>query len=428
MILQKRNKINLILIYLVAIIVLFILGFFLQEDSSGGGRLDFAHEYKSFLVFKDGVFQALTSLSYESSRTPLFLILNSFNVFANDEFSFRLSNFIFNFIIFFSFFYCLKIQNKFELDKILLISSILLLSPYFRSSSYWAHQENLPFLFYFISLAFIAKWEKNLEVLFLLKVFVIAILSGLSFYSDQKFIFVSLSTFWILIYRSNFSKSRKLQVFLIYFLTSLPAFYLFTLWEGIVPKESQFRLGFYKENISASLSIISFYFIPLIIFFYKPLLANFKIKLLKKFDILVLFLIFLVILTTMPSFNSLWGNGVIYKLFSILNLKFGIDRSILFILFLLYLQLTLSAVYLILKNDIINFLPIFLVVCISSLVERTYNEYFDPLIFVLIFTFFKYGKRYKVNNSNLIMLYIIFYSSFLIFANIYYKNFNLNVI
>ena len=66
--------------------LLFILGFFLQEDSSGGGRLDFVHEYKSFLVFKDGVFQALTSLSYESSRTPLFLILNSFNVFANGTF------------------------------------------------------------------------------------------------------------------------------------------------------------------------------------------------------------------------------------------------------------------------------------------------------------------------------------------------------
>jgi hypothetical protein len=111
MILQKRNNINLILIYLSVIILLFILGFILQEDSSGGGKLDFAHEYKSFLIFKDGVFQALTSLNYESSRTPLFLILNSFNVFANDEFSFRLSNFIFNFIIFFSFFYCLKISK-----------------------------------------------------------------------------------------------------------------------------------------------------------------------------------------------------------------------------------------------------------------------------------------------------------------------------
>lgn len=428
MILQKRNKINLILIYLLAIIVLFILGFFLQEDSSGGGRLDFVHEYKSFLVFKDGVFQALTSLSYESSRTPLFLILNSFNVFANDEFSFRLSNFIFNFIIFFSFFYCLKIQNKFEFEKILLISSILLLSPYFRSSSYWAHQENLPFLFYFLSLAFIVKWEKNLDNLFLLKVFVIATLSGLSFYSDQKFIFVSLSTFWILIYKFNFSKFQKLKIFLIYFLTSLPAFYLFILWEGIVPKESQFRLGFYKENISASLSIISFYFIPLLIFLYKSLLTNFRIKFLNKSDILVLFLIFLVIITTMPSFNSLWGNGVIYKLFSILNLKFGINDNILFLLFLFYLQLTLSAIYLILKNDIINFLPIFLVVFISSLVERTYNEYFDPLIFVLIFTFFKYGNIYKVNKSNLIMLYILFYSSFLIFANIYYNNFNSNAI
>ena len=215
---------------------------------------------------------------------------------------------------------------------------------------------------------------------------------------------------------------------MIYFLTSLPAFYLFILWEGIVPKESQFRLGFYRENISASLSIISFYFIPIIIFFYKFLFLNFKIKFLTKIDILILFIILLVIVITMPSFNSFWGNGIIYKLFSILKLKIGINDNILFLLFLFYLQFTLSAIYLILKNDILNFLPIFLVVGISSLVERTYNEYFDPLIFVLIFTFFKYGNQYKVNKYSLIMLYIIFYSLLLIFANIYYKYFNLNAI
>ena len=428
MILQKKNNTNSILIYLTLIILLFILGFILQEDSSGGGKLDFAHEYKSFLVFKNGILQALTSPNYESSRTPLFLILNAFNIFADDEFSYRLTNFIFNFIIYFCFLYCLKVQNKFDFEKVLLISSILLLSPYFRSSSYWAHQENLPFLFYFLSIALIFKWEKNFRNLFLLKVFTIAFLSCLSFYSDQKFIFVSLSTFWILIYKLDLSKYQKFNIFFIYFLTCLPALYLFALWEGIVPKESQFRLGFNKENISASLSIVSFYFIPLIIFFYKNLLLNFKTNTLKNIDILVIFLILSVILITMPSFNSLWGNGVIYKLFSVFKLKIGINENILLLLYCFYLQLTLSAIYIILKNDLLNFLPIIIVVGITSLVERTYNEYFDPLIFVLIFTFFKYGNQYKVNRNSLIMYYIVFYSALLIFANIYYKNFNLNAI
>jgi len=85
-------------------------------------------------------------------------------------------------------------------------------------------------------------------------------------------------------------------------------------------------------------------------------------------------------------------------------------------------------IYILLKKDFLNFLPIIILVIISSLVERTYNEYFDPLIFVLIFTFFKYGNQYKVNKYSLIMSYIIFYSLFLIFANFYYKYFNLNAV
>ena len=152
--LYKNIKIDtkLIYLYFFFIVLLFVAGFFLNEDSSGGGKVDFIHEYKSFLEFKKGIFQALTSLSYESSRTPLFLILNSFNFFAEDEYSFRLSNFLFNFLVFFSFIFCLKSQNKFDHNLILITSCILLLSPYFRTSSYWAHQENLPFLFYFATL------------------------------------------------------------------------------------------------------------------------------------------------------------------------------------------------------------------------------------------------------------------------------------
>ena len=82
----------------------------------------------------------------------------------------------------------------------------------------------------------------------------------------------------------------------------------------------------------------------------------------------------------------------------------------------------------ILKNNLINFLPIFILVFISSMVERTYNEYFDPLIFVLIFTFFKYREDLKINKKQLVVTYSLFYFSFLVFANLYYKYFNLNVV
>ena len=262
---QKKFHINTKFIYSYFFIVLtfFVAGFVLNEDSSGGGRLDFIHEYKSFLEFKSGIIKALTSLNYESSRTPLFLILNSFNIFADNEYSFRLTNFIFNFFIILSFYFCLKFQKIYNHNLSLLIVCIFLFSPYFRSSSYWAHQENLPFLFYFLALTFYNLWKSTIDQNLLTKVFIIAFLSSLSFYSDQKFIFVSFSTFLFLILKFNFEINKSLKVFGIYFITSLPAFYLFYIWGGILPKESQFRIGFYRENISSSFSIVAFYFLSI---------------------------------------------------------------------------------------------------------------------------------------------------------------------
>ena len=102
-------------LYLFIFIVIFtsyILGFVFDEDSAGGGKIDFAHEWTSFLEFKKLGLDALTSDLYESSRTPLFLLINRYNFFANDQFSFRLSNFLFNFVIFASFIACLIYQKN----------------------------------------------------------------------------------------------------------------------------------------------------------------------------------------------------------------------------------------------------------------------------------------------------------------------------
>ena len=427
---QKKIHINnkLIYLYFIAVLIFYFIGFIFNEDSSGGGKLDFIHEYKSFLEFKSGIYTALTSLNYESSRTPLFLILNSFNIFANDEYSFRLSNFIFNFLIILSFYFCLKFQKIYDHNLSLLIVCIFLFSPYFRSSSYWAHQENLPFLFYFLALTFYNFWKLNIEQNLYSKIFVIAFLSSLSFYADQKFIFVSFSTFLFLIIKFNFEINKSFKIFCIYFLTSLPAFYLFYIWGGILPKESQFRIGFYIENISASLSIIAFYFLPIVFLYYKDLLKDKKLLKFDKVDFSLFFLLLIVNFLTIPNFDSVWGQGVIHKLFYIFKLKIGINNYIISSVYLVFLQTVTFTIYILLKNNLLNFLPIVLITLISSFVERTYNEYFDPLILVLVFTFFKFNKNFKFNKKQLIYFYSFFYFSFLVFANLYYKYFNLNAI
>ena len=101
----KKNYFN---IYFIIVFLSFILGFFLNEDSAGGGLVDFEHEWTSINEFRLGIFSALTSIKYESSRTPLFLILNYFNPFNDTEYGFRLSNFIFNIFIPIPFFFSFK--------------------------------------------------------------------------------------------------------------------------------------------------------------------------------------------------------------------------------------------------------------------------------------------------------------------------------
>ena len=417
----KNNYIHILLF--IIILISYFLGFVLHEDSSGGGKIDFEHEWTSFLEFKKIGISALTSNLYESSRTPLFLLINKYNFFAYDQYSFRQSNFIFNFFIIISFIICLIFQKKLSSSQLIIVSSFIMLSPYFRSSSYWAHQENLPFLFYFLSLIFLEKFRNNFKTKFILKISILAFLSSLSFYSDQKFIFISFFLFLYLVLKENLTIKQIIITFVIFFITSLPAFYLFYIWDGILPKQSQFRIGFYKTNISASISIICFYFVPIILNVYKKIINS-----LTKRDFFIFIIIFLVNIYSLPYFETSWGNGVIYKLFYLARVSTNIDLIVIQLIYLIFIQLFSSAIYVILKKDILNFIPIILVIFISSLVERTYNEYFDPLIVILIFTFFNFDKKIYSINNKIINFYLFYLILFLVFANIYYRYFDLNTV
>ena len=107
--------------------------------------------------------------------------------------------------------------------------------------------------------------------------------------------------FFYLILREKLNIKQIIQTLFIFFISSLPAFYLFYLWDGILPKQSQFRIGFYKENISASISIICFYFIPIIISVYKKILGE-----ISKLDIFTFILLLILNFYCLPNFNVSW--------------------------------------------------------------------------------------------------------------------------
>ena len=415
------------LFVLIISIFLFIIGFIFNEDSSGGGKLDFElHEWGNFLKFKSGIINSLTSIEYESSRMPLFLIINAFNPFDFNQYFYRLSNFIFNFLILIAFYISIRSFKKFSKNDAIILTSIFMLSPYFRTSSYWAHQENLPFLFLFLSIFFFNYFKLNTfeKQNYFYKVLTLAILSSLSFYSDQKFIFLSFSFFLVLVISLN-SIIHQIKVFLIFFITSIPALYLFYIWKGILPIESQFRLGIYFENLSYAISIIIFYFLPILIHTIKKKILKDIIFDKKSYFFFIIILIINILF--IPNFDETWGNGVISKIFYLLKNKLGLNLLLLKIIYFFYIQFGSLLIFFILRKNIKNLLPFLTLILVSLVVEKTYNEYFDPLMFVLIFFYFSFEKYIIINKRKYINTYFLFYFTLLLGANIYYKFYNLNL-
>ena len=422
---KNKFKINYELSFLILVILSYFLGFYFNEDSSGGGFVDFEHEWTSIVEFKKNFFSSLTSEQYESSRTPLFLILNLFNPFNDTEYNYRLSNLIFNLSLPLIFYFYLKNYN-YQLDKrvIFLLISTLFLSPYFRTSSFWAHQENLPIFFTissFLYLNILIKKKKFKD----LNILILAIIASLSFYSDQKYIFTSFFCFLYLVQKFFFNKKKLLKIFLIFFLTALPSLYLFYLWKGILPVQSQYRIGFHYTNFSCSISILGFYFLPILIFLARKKFLKEIIGSISRKEFILIFIFVTFIFFTIPTFEDPWGRGIVYKVFYILKEKLDINIYIIKILFFVFTVISSFFIYLILRKNPLNFLPIFTITILSVFVERTYQEYFDPIIFLLIFSFFTFPKKLNIFNLNLVRLYTIFYLFLLIASNIYYQFFNL---
>ena len=85
----------------------------------------------------------------KTNRTPLLYILHKlFNPFVGSEISYRRSVFIFSLITPVLFYLCLK-QKFRETENLILIliTSTIFLSPYFRTSAFWGLEENFGIVF-----------------------------------------------------------------------------------------------------------------------------------------------------------------------------------------------------------------------------------------------------------------------------------------
>ena len=414
---RSKNLLNFSLIF--SVIAIFFLGFILNEDSAGGGKIDLIeHEWKNLIQFKDRpLHEALTSMSYASSRTPLFLIIHKYNIFIKDIIDLRITTFLFGILIFISYILCLKnLFKKEENSLVILIASLILLSPYLRSSVYWANQEHLSILFLILSLIFLytslekgQNFEKNYREYYLFS-FLSSFFAFLSFYSDQKLFFIAALLYFILIYKRSFYFSISFSI--INFLFFIPAIYLFYLWGNIVPIESQSRLVNTVSNINIFVSNIGIYLLPfLIILIIKK---NFKILFLKKTETLFLIFVLLVLFFTLPTNPSQEGSGIVFRLLSLMYLKqilpfewqffkflYLFINILLFYLIIIFFKFSMKNVFIFLSMGTVYYLTFF-----------TYQSYVDPIFLILIYTLFDM-KNIDLTEPKLVYVSFVFYSMIL---------------
>ncbi len=426
---MSNSKNNFLYALLIIIsMVSFIYGFTLKEDSAGGGFKDFNNTWNNQSIFNenslvDSIRNTKTSEIKKSinSHFPFSYILNKIlNPFSKNKESFLISIFILNFFIPIVFFFSLK--NNYSNKNIYLIgclSSLLYLSPYFRTSAYWAGMENYGLLTFVLSFYFFSNYQKK-EIKKKLNIILFSAFSCLCVYFDQKLLIVPF-IYMLLFFKNEKNKENIIIYIIINFILSIPVLALVYYWGSVIsPYDTISReLGnrLYLEQIGFCFSIILFYLSPYIIIYYKKIFQNLMNN--KKIIMIstIIFSIYIGLILLFPTnYGAQWelyGNGWLDKLSKVF-FEDNIYRNA-FVYLFFFISITFVFVVSQKRPTLIYFTLFFIL--ISSIANPIFQEYFDPLM--LIFLSFLFYKDDEINDK-FVKFHYFFSSSFLIFMNLYY--------
>jgi len=432
------NEKRISIIFTFIIYASYFLGFILNENSigSGGYEGDLSWMWKNIELFKNNnLIEAINHQDFYGNRTPLLYVINFlFNPFINNIDNYRLSIFIFSLIGPLFLFLCLKQKYK-KIDKeiLFLISSIILLSPYYRTSSIWGMEIIYGIITMLISIYYINKIEIKKKNYFF-DILKLTFFSSLTLYFDQKLIFVPILGLVKIFLVKNDTNNKIISVFL-YSIFSIPFIYLIVKWNGIVPPATVLgnpeaannleQLNFDFYNMGYATTIMALYLLPLLIFLFNFSIAKFFTFVLFNVWIILFFFLgysfFFIYLdwyqlaqAKLPTFNnSTYGLGFVNK-FSFILFENIIYRKIFLIFSFLFSWIV---VYSFFNGKIINSLLILFFYFISLLLTPLMQEYFDPYIIIIALLCFK--CEFNINFRNSICL-IIYNAALLVAANIYY--------
>ena len=432
-------KNSLIIFFTFLIYVSFVLGFYFNENSigSGGYNGDLTWIWKNFEIYKSNdLWTSIHHPDFFGNRTPLLYILHIlFNPFVSDIDSYRFTVFCISFSAPLIFYICLTQKFK-HIDKTILffISSFILLSPFYRTTAYWAGEINYGIItmlasVFFLNYTLYNKINSKLNLYFSLTL--LTFFSSLCLYFDQKLLIIPLLVLFEIL-RSKINFRFKIFSLINYCIFSIPFLYLIIMWQGIVPPSTQeanpntitslSRLDFlWFEHLGYAATIIAFYLFPLLFFKKENLYLLIKSFFTEKSNYIIIsfFFIYLIYLFNFFDFKDFtiekyWvGLGYIHKISLILFKDYLLQEIFTYFAFFICWVIVLIFI----GKNLNDFLIIFYFYFLSLLLWPLMQEYFDPIIILLVFTIF--SSKLFINYKNSIFLFI-YLSIFLICANIYY--------
>ena len=241
MILNKEVLFKYVVICL--IFISFFLGYFLRENAVGGGPEFYNLTWPITQSFKkDFLFTIKNYGSFRDYTIPFSHILNAYiNPFSNDIENFQLSITIISFAIFLIF--ALVFKKTFKHTNFvdsLLISSLILLLPFFRTSAFWGKNENYGWLFFILALYFFSEIKKDISKnpsnQSISNVILFCFTSACALYARQALAFLPIS-YLLYLFFYNANKKIVITSIISFAVFAIPAFLLILIWGNVFDLE-----------------------------------------------------------------------------------------------------------------------------------------------------------------------------------------------
>lgn len=410
-------------IYSLAISSLF-LGLILNENSSGGAKMDYEYLFPFVEEFSLNLKVGLKSfLNNEGSiiHSPVFYImLGSIYSLSNNIFVIKIFYILISSLLPYLF-YCI-LRNKFSTNKkiLFLFSLLIFLSPYFRSSAIWLLGDNLSLIFFGLSIFYFNKIKKYEESSFKFSFFCLFFLI-LACYI--RYYYCLFSIYYLIFFFKSLKKKDFFLIVSISAILSLPALlylnFIFINFEFGSTVSIYSKINFYNNSLVIC-SMLLFYLIPFCLIqgglVFKYLINN------KKFiSSLFVVIFFLYFLDELIFFNlidfSPKGGGVFTKIAHF----FGIQAS-LFLSFTTFISIIIFD-YFFKEKRLQNYFLV-LILIFSFPVYSIYQKYFDPLFFLFFFGLINSNNLFNsmLNGKKLLLISLSYFLSFYFFALIYYSS------